>query len=69
MTDEEVFRHFPVQGWRLKCGLRTDWPKKERRHLYESFGQDLRNKDVHGYVLCDIRVCVRCGHDDAKRVK
>ena len=69
MTDEEVFKHFPVMGWRMKCGLRLDLPKKERRHLYESFGRDLRNKDVHGYVECEVRVCTRCGHDDAKRVK
>jgi hypothetical protein len=69
MTDEEYLKHFPVQGWRLKCGLRLDLPKKERRHLYEPAGQDMRNKGERGYVLCDVRVCTRCGFDDAKKVK
>ena len=69
MTDEEYLALFPVRGWRLKCGLRTDLPKKERVHLYESAGRDVRNKGEHGYVECDVRVCTRCGFDNAKQVK
>lgn len=69
MTDEEYLRHFPVRGWTTKCGLRTWLPKKERRHVYEPAGRDVRNKGDHGYVKCDVRVCTRCGHDDAKQVK
>ena len=69
MTDDEYCATFPVRGWLMKCGLRHWLPKKERRHIYEPAGRDVRNKGERGYVECDVRVCTRCGFDDAKQVK
>lgn len=65
MTDSEVTAHFPVQGWRQKCGLRTDLPKKQRVHDYVKFGIEQRNTGTsHGYMHGNLRVCFRCGMDD-----
>jgi hypothetical protein len=32
MTDDEVTTLFPLPNSRVKCGLRTDLPKKHRRN-------------------------------------
>lgn len=64
MTDAEVEKHFPVQGWRLKCGLRTDLPKKERVHDYASLGPEQRNSGTaRGYIHGTVYACARCGMD------
>jgi hypothetical protein len=64
MTDDEVAAHFPVQGWRMKCGLRTDLPKKERLHDYVKLGTEQRNTGTsHGYMHGELYACYRCGMD------
>jgi hypothetical protein len=62
MTDAEVIAHFPVQGWRVKCGLRTDLPKKERIHDYVKLGQEQQNSGTSaGYIHGCVYACFRCG--------
>jgi len=64
MTDAEVEKHFPVQGWRMKCGLRTDLPKKERVHDYVTLGPEQRNSGTaRGYIHGTAYACARCGAD------
>ena len=68
MTDEEVSRHFPVMGWRMTCGLRTDLPKKQRVHLFAELGPEQRNTGTEaGYIPGYVYACVNCGHDRFKR--
>jgi hypothetical protein len=68
MTDEEVSRHFPVMGWRMKCGLRTDLPKKQRVHQYVELGPDLRNTGTElGFIPGYVYACAQCGADKFKR--
>lgn len=67
MTDDEVASHFPVMGWRMKCGLRTDLPKKARVHEYVSLGIDVRNYEERGTVHGEVFACARCGADKFKR--
>jgi hypothetical protein len=69
MTDEEVGSHFPVRGWRMKCGLRTDLPKKERIHQYVELGLDVRNYEDRGAIEGIVSACARCGTDKFKRAK
>lgn len=53
-----------VPGWRLKCGNRTDLPKKARVHAYQHLGTDLRNTGTAaGYVHGEVYACTRCGTD------
>ena len=54
---------FPVPGTTVKCGLRTDVPKINRRHLWASLGVDTRNFGDLGFKDCEIFACVRCGMD------
>jgi hypothetical protein len=64
MTDSEIASHFPVQGWRMKCGLRTDLPKKERVHEYVKLGTEQRNSGTaSGYIHGTVYACYRCGAD------
>jgi hypothetical protein len=68
MTDDEITRHFPVRGWRLKCGLRTDLPKKQRVHTFAELGEEQRNSGTdQGYLPGFVYACVRCGFDRFKR--
>lgn len=67
LTDEQVIAHFPVQGWRLKCGLRTDLPKKERVHDYVELGPEMRNGADRGFINGTVYACYRCGMDKFKR--
>lgn len=67
MTDPEVEKHFPVMGWRMKCGLRTDLPKKERVHNYVELGRDVRNGADRGFIEGTVFACARCGADKFKR--
>lgn len=55
----------PVPGDRVKCGLRTDLPKKQRRHSWVSLGPDTRNRGEHGFKDCEILACRECGTDKA----
>lgn len=62
MTDAEVEKHFPVQGWRMKCGLRTDLPKKERIHDYVKLGPEQQNSGTSaGYFHGTVYACFKCG--------
>lgn len=62
MTDEELIAHFPVQGWRMKCGLRTDLPKKDRIHDYVRFGSEQQNSGTAaGYIHGTVYACYKCG--------
>lgn len=54
---------FPVPGDRVKCGNRTDVPKKQRRHLKAPMGTDTRNLGELGFWDVEIFACVRCGMD------
>lgn len=68
MTDEEVARHFPVMGWRMKCDNRTDLPKKQRVHEYVELGADARNSGTaSGYIEGFVYACARCGTDKFSR--
>lgn len=64
-ADAEVISLFPVSGDRVKCGLRTDLPKKERRHDWADLGTDTRNRGAAGFADCEVRACRRCGTDKA----
>ena len=62
MTDAEVIAHFPVQGWRLKCGLRVDLPKKERVHDPVRLGTEQQNSGTaNGYIHGTVYACYKCG--------
>lgn len=67
MDDATVMAHFPVQGWRLKCGLRTDLPKKQRVHHYVLLGRDVRNGAERGFIEGNVFACARCGNDKFTR--
>jgi hypothetical protein len=57
---------FP-KGGTVKCGLRVDLPKSQRRHDYRDAGEDMRYQISSGYLrLCAVRICITCGHDDQK---
>lgn len=64
MTDDEIAAYFPVQGWRLKCGLRTYLPKKERVHDPVRLGTEQRNSGTsRGYIHGTVYACYNCGFD------
>lgn len=63
MTDEQVAAYFPVQGWRLKCGLRKYLPKKERVHDPVRLGTDVRNGGSTGFIHGTVYACCNCGFD------
>lgn len=67
MSDEEIGRHFPVSGWRTKCGLRTWLIKKERVHEWAVLGTDVRNYEAYGAIHGTVYACVRCGTDKFSR--
>jgi hypothetical protein len=55
---------FPLAAPEKKCGLRTDLPKKERRHLWVELGTDVRHVDKPEPAReMRIRACRRCGTD------
>lgn len=65
MTDAEVEKHFPVGGWRTKCGNRTWVPKKERVHDYVLLGNsEIRNSGTaRGFIFGHQFACAKCGAD------
>jgi hypothetical protein len=68
LTDDQVTGLFPVQGWRMKCRLRDDLPKKERVHKFVLRGCEQRNSGTDlGYIYGWVFACVRCGHDRFKK--
>jgi hypothetical protein len=55
---------FPLpQPCPVKCGLRDDLPKKQRRHQWASLGLDTRNAGSEGFKDYEILACVICGMD------
>ena len=63
MTDEQVALHFPVRGWRQKCGNRADLPKDKRVHDMVKLGTDVRNGAELGFIHGQVSACARCGTD------
>lgn len=53
----------PVPGDTVKCGLRTDLPKKQRRHTWVDLGTDVRNLGEKGFREVQIHACIICGAD------
>lgn len=70
MPDQYLVAHgdFPP-GDTVKCGNRTDLPKKFRRHIYTLLGRDVRNGAERGFVEGDVYACEVCGADKFKRDK
>ena len=58
---------FPLQDPEIKCGLRLDLPKKERRHVWADMGLDVRNFGDKGFGDAVISACCRCGADKKVR--
>lgn len=56
-------------GDAVKCGLRTDLPKKERRHIWLDAGVDVRHRFSGEYGDSQIKICSRCGADQGESVK
>lgn len=53
----------------VSCGNRTDLFRKQRRHTYRDAGLDIRHQFKLGdYVLCQVAICIVCGHDTEERV-
>ena len=55
--------NFPVEGNPVTCGLRTDLPRKHRRHAWEDLGDDFTNKGEQGIVQVPVQACTACGKD------
>lgn len=56
-------------GNAIRCGNRTDIPKKLRMHDYQSLGEDMRNGAERGFITGEVFACRKCGADKFKRVK
>lgn len=54
---------FPLPGDVVSCGLRTDVPKINRRHLWAYMGMDTRNLGDKGFWDVEVYACTRCGRD------
>lgn len=66
----EIFAPFPVPGDRVSCGLRTDLPKRERRHESVSLGVDTRHYGALGeFIDMEVSACVKCGRDKVQKIK
>ena len=53
---------FPAAGT-VTCGLRTDLPRKQRRHDYRDAGPDIRHQFDGTFVLAQVAICITCGKD------
>ena len=54
---------FPPHGT-VKCGLRKDLPKKQRRHNWHDAGLDMRHDPQEGDMRDRrVRICTTCGAD------
>jgi hypothetical protein len=61
MEDWELL---PLAEPAVKCGLRTDLPKAQRRHQWAELGTDVRHMDKPEPAReMRIRACTRCGTD------
>ena len=59
----ETAELFPLQAPQVKCGLRTDLPKKERRHAWLELGLDVRHFGDGSFADAIVHACVQCGAD------
>jgi len=55
-------------GNSIRCGNRTDLPKKLRVHDYQSLGEDTRNGGTRGFIDGEVFACRKCGADKFKRI-
>jgi hypothetical protein len=59
---------FPLpQPVPVSCGLRTDLPKKQRRHVPVYLGTDTRHTGDGGFEDLHIYACAQCGRDTQTR--
>jgi hypothetical protein len=58
----------PPPGDTVSCGLLTHLPRKQRRHQWLDAGLDMRHQFSGCLALSAVRVCARCGRDDATAV-
>jgi hypothetical protein len=56
-------------GNAIRCGNRTDIPKKQRTHQFQSLGIDVRNGGTRGFIHGEVFACQLCGADKFKRPK
>lgn len=56
-------------GNSIKCGNRTDIPKKLRVHDYQFLGEDMRNGAAAGFIHGNVSACRKCGMDKFKAWK
>lgn len=54
---------FPLQDPQVKCGLRSDLPKKERRHAWLELGPDVRHFGDGSFADAIVHACLQCGAD------
>jgi hypothetical protein len=47
----------------VRCGNRTDLPKKDRKHHYVCLGPDARHADSGEFREMWVRACTVCGMD------
>jgi hypothetical protein len=58
----------PVAADAVKCGLRLDLPKKQRRHDFRYLGVDFRTSEPGSKTEQHVAVCPRCGTERRSRV-
>lgn len=67
LLDPEAFE--PPPGNPVRCGLRKDLPKAQRRHAWFEAGEDMRHDPQNGdYRIRRVFICVTCGADEDESV-
>lgn len=56
-------------GNSIRCGNRTDLPKKLRMHDFTCLGEDMRNGASAGFIHGNVFACRKCGADKFKAWK
>jgi hypothetical protein len=69
LTEQEIIDLFPLQDPLIKCGLRLDLPKKQRRHEFAELGLDARHAGDGSFQEVIVFACIRCGTDRIHKVK
>lgn len=54
-------------GESVKCGLRTELPKKERRHKFLDAGMERRYSGDGWFQLRIVLICSECGTEKIKK--
>lgn len=68
MDDFDPLTQLPLPGGLVKCGNRTDLPKKQRRHHYVSLGIDVRHSGDGTFKDFEVFVCSQCGADKQHKI-